>query len=129
MVSEFAAARDAKETPPAIVFAYQGATDQFDQFFADLDLDAIAVPDPDGALYTTFGVERGGWREMFGLRSWIAGVRATFQGHRIGRKIGDPWTMPTVISIDDGAFTTVHRGEHAGDHPDPTDLFELIGAS
>ncbi len=129
MVSEFATVRDANEAPPAIVFAYQGTSDQFDRFFADLDADATAVPDPDGDLYSTFDVERGGWREMFGLRSWIAGIKATAQGHRIGRKIGDPWTMPTVIAVDGGEFTTVHRGEHAGDHPNPQMLFDLIGAS
>ncbi|MEM9562865.1 MAG: hypothetical protein AAGA93_09625 [Actinomycetota bacterium] len=100
------------------MFVYQGTVDQGPQFFGRLDPEAVAIADPDAELYRAVGVERGGWREMFGLRSWIAGIRATLQGHRIGRKIGDPWTLPLVLGIVDRAVVWEHRGTHAGDHPD-----------
>lgn len=100
------------------MFVYQGRVDQAPTFFDRLDPAAVAIADPDGDLYRAVGVERGGWRAMFGLRSWLAGIRATLQGHRIGRKIGDPWTLPVVLAIDGGAVVWEHRGTHAGDHPD-----------
>ncbi len=55
---------------------------------------------------------------MFGLRSWIAGVRATTKGHLINRKIGDPWTMPTLFAVRNDHVIGEFRGRHAGDHPD-----------
>ena len=101
-----------------MVFVYQGTVDQAPRFFDRLDWAAVAVADPEAELYRAVGVERGGWRAMFGLRSWVAGIRATLQGHRIGRKIGDPWTLPLVLAIDGDTVVWEHRGTHAGDHPD-----------
>lgn len=101
-----------------MVYIYQGTEAQAPVFFDHLDPDAIAVADPDAELYRAFGVERGGWRAMFGLRSWLAGIRATIGGHRIGRKIGDPWTLPLVVAVSEGQVIWEHRGTFAGDHPD-----------
>lgn len=87
-------------------------------FFDRLDPQATAIADPNGELYELFDIERGGWREMFGLRSWIAGIRATAKGHLINRKIGDPWTMPTIFAVRGARIVGEFRGRHAGDHPD-----------
>lgn len=101
-----------------MVYVYQGTEAQAPRFFSELDPEAVAIADPDAELYRAFGVERGGWRAMFGVRSWLAGIRATLGGHRIGRKIGDPWTLPLVVAVSDGRITWEHRGTFAGDHPD-----------
>ena len=61
--------------------------------FFDAHLEgAEAIADPEGSVYESFAVQRGGWREMFGLRAWQRGLRAVTRGHFINRKIGDPWT-------------------------------------
>ena len=78
----------------------------------------VAIEDPDAELYRAFEIRRGGFREMFGLRAWIRGIVAFLRGNRIGRKVGDGWTLPTVIGIDGGSIVWRHDGEHAGDHPD-----------
>jgi len=112
------------------VFVYQGTADQGPMFFegrfgeGDVPLEAIA--DPDGDLFASFAIERGGIRAMFGLRSWRSGLRAVRKGHFINRKVGDPWTMPTVVAVADGAIVWEHRGDHAGDHPDVADIPRLI---
>ncbi len=111
-----------------MVFVYQGTIDQAPQFFDRLDPEAVAVADPDGVLFRVAGVERGGWREMFGLRSWLAGIRATLGGHRIGRKIGDPWTLPLVLAVVGDRVVWEHRGTHAGDHPDLEAIARLTTA-
>lgn len=99
-------------------------------FFDSLYPGAIAIADPDGELYRAFAVERGGWREMFGLQAWRTGVRAFFEGHFINRKIGDPWTLPTLIGIRNNRIVWEFRGTHAGDHPDIATLRdELLDAS
>lgn len=126
MVGEFAAARERNLHYPPVIYVYQGTVDQAPMFFDHLDPDAVAVADPDAALYRAVGVERGGWSQMFGLRSWTAGIRATLGGHRIGRKIGDPWTLPLVMVVDDGVVVWEHRGRHAGDHPDVDAIARVV---
>jgi len=100
------------------VFVYQGTAEQGPMFFDSLDRGAVAIADPDGELSTEFAIGRGGWREMFGLRSWTAGFRALRNGHLINRRIGDAWTLPTVLAVSDGYIVGEFRGRHAGHHPD-----------
>jgi len=109
-----------------VVFVYQGTVEQGPLFFDRLFPGAVAVADPEGALYRAFGVERGGLREMFGLDAWRCGLRATRQGHRIGRKVGDPWTLPTLFAVRNRHIIWEHRGEHAGDHPPVADIPRLL---
>lgn len=125
MVDEFVTARRSDPDQPPVVFVYQGTPEQGASFFGD-DPSVVAVADPTGSLFAGAGVTRGGLQQMFGLRSWRAGVRATLQGHRIGRKVGDPWTMPTVLAVHDGTVVAEHVGEHAGDHPDVAALPHLL---
>jgi hypothetical protein len=112
-----------------VVYVYQGTVDQGPMFFERLHPDAVAIADPDAELFERFGIERGGLRAMFGARAWRAGLRAVREGHMINRKIGDPWTMPTVVAVDDGHIVWEHRGDHPGDHPDVADIPRLVGAT
>ena len=107
-----------------MVFVYQGTAELGPQFFDSLDTEAVAIADPDGDLYRLFDVERGDVRAMFGLRSWKAGIRATLRGHMINRKIGDAWTLPTIVAIRNRTIESTFRGEHAGHLPDLRELFE-----
>ncbi|MEM8619069.1 MAG: hypothetical protein AAGF73_05065 [Actinomycetota bacterium] len=83
---------------------------------------AAGIADPDQVLHRMFEVPRGGWREMFGLRSWAAGIRATLRGKTVGAKVGDGWTLPTWVVLDDAEMTWRWVGTHAGDRPDLGDV-------
>lgn len=122
MVDEFVGFPDL----PPVVFAYQGTAEDGPMFFDRHDPTSVGVADPDGELYAAFEVPRGGWREMFGLRSWIAGIRATAQGHLVNRKLGDPWTLPTVVALRGDRVVARFVGEHAGDHPDMSTLLDQL---
>jgi len=95
-------------------------------FFDRLFPGAVAIADPDGELYRRFDVERGGVLAMFGPASWSCGITAFRQGHRVGRKIGDAWTMPTIFAVRDHRIVWEHRGGHPGDHPDVARLADLV---
>lgn len=112
--------RTASESSPSrFVLVHQGTDDEFDTVLRPLWPDAEAVSDPHGALYRAWSVERGGWREMFGLRAWLAGIPAFLRGNRIGWKgKADGWTLPTIVQLRNGEVVWEHRGTHAGDHPD-----------
>lgn len=108
---------------------YQGTVEQGPMFFDHLDPDAVAIADPDADLFDLFDVERGGLGAMFGPASWRAGLRAVRRGHFVNRKIGDAWTLPTVLAVRNGRVVWEHRGEHAGDHPDLAAIPRLIEAA
>lgn len=114
---------------PRVVFVYQGTPEDGASFFGHDRLwpDAEAVADLPKHLYDAFGVERGGVREMFGARSFACGLRAAVKGNGIGRKVGDGWTLPTVVALRDGQVRWRHHGEHAGDHPRWSDVPDLAG--
>lgn len=117
LVDEFADAAQHDPTYPPVVFVYQGTLEQGPMFFDRLYPGAVAVADPDGELYLAFDVERGRLRAMFGAQAWKCGLRAVRQGHFINRKVGDPWTLPTIFAVRNHSIVWEHRGEHAGDHP------------
>jgi len=83
---------------------------------------ALGIADPDQVLHRAFEVPRGGWREMFGLRSWVAGARATMRGKLIGAKVGDGWTLPVWTVIDGDRVLWRWVGTHAGDRPDRAEI-------
>jgi hypothetical protein len=123
-----------------LVFVYQGSGEQGEAWFAGLAEDGseAAVADPDAVIQGALGVDRGGLAAMFGPGAVACGVRAVRKGHRIGRKVGDPWTLPLVSLVERGAggpdgasgpdgATVVweHRGRHAGDDVDPAELLRI----
>ncbi|MEO0495434.1 MAG: hypothetical protein AAF081_18660 [Actinomycetota bacterium] len=115
---EFATITVAQPDYPRVVYVHQGLLADDRTWFPVDDPHLIAIEDPDADLYAAFTVRRGGRREMFGLRAWWRGAIAFVKGNRIGRKVGDGWTLPTIVGIDDGHIVWRHDGEHAGDHPD-----------
>jgi hypothetical protein len=103
---------------PRVILVHQGTVADGDELIARLWPTARAVADPEGRLYLAFGVPRGGGLEMFGPRSCLAAVRAVAKGNGVGRKVGDAWTLPTLVALEGGRVVWEHRGTHAGDHPD-----------
>lgn len=103
---------------PDVVFVHQGTAEQDAAHFGTFGDRARTIADPHGEVFAAFAVRRGGVREMFGLRAWQRGIQAFLKGHFIGRKVGDPWTLPTVVAIQDKHVVWEHLGAHAGDHPD-----------
>lgn len=87
----------------------------------------ICLSDPEKEAYRAFGLERGGLREMFGLKGWIQGFEATLAGHTLGRPIGDPWQMPGVFDRE-GVVRYTHYAKKAPDNPPNDELLEVLDA-
>jgi hypothetical protein len=121
-VTDLAQAARAAAVDPSVVFVYQGTPQQGAEWFAGLPESMRAIADADKVLYRAFDVERGGLGAMFGPGAIACGLRASRKGHRIGRKVGDPWTLPLAVAVRGGAVVWEHRGRHAGDHPDAATL-------
>lgn len=91
-------------------------------FFAKHGPGAESIADPDRTLFGSFGLGRGGFRELFAPRVFAAGWRALRAGHSIGRPHGDPLQMSGWFLIDGRGseprllWSQVH--EHAGSERD-----------
>lgn len=102
---------------PRTVFVHQGDVPGGEAFFGRIWPEAAAIADPGAALYRAFGVERGTLAQMFGPSAAVCAIRAVAKGNGAGRKVGDGWTLPTVVLLaEDGSVIWEHRGRHAGDH-------------
>jgi hypothetical protein len=91
-------------------------------------LGASGIADPERHLYDAFGVERGGMAQMLGPAVVACGIRATLKGNLIGRKDGDPWTLPTFVLVDGDRVLWRHDGRHAGDHPNWSEIRQRVAS-
>lgn len=126
-MGEFAAVAADRSDYPSVVYVHQGLLDDDRTWFPIDDPDVIAIEDRDASLYRAFTVTRGGFRAMFGLRAWLRGAVAFLRGHRIGRKVGDGWTLPTVVAVANRNAVWRWDGTHAGDHPDVGAIPTAVG--
>ncbi|MEM0999709.1 MAG: peroxiredoxin-like family protein [Bacteroidota bacterium] len=81
--------------------------------------DVARISDPEKRLYEAFGLARGNFSQLFGLKEWIEGFRAgILNGHLIGRETGDGFQMPGVFLIQNGHIRRGFRHKNAADRPD-----------
>jgi hypothetical protein len=111
---------------PPPVFIFMGEVDAGSAFLDRLWPVARGIADPQKRLYDAFGVERGGVKEMFGPGAFVCGVRAAAKGNFVGRKHGDPWTLPSFVLVDGDEILWRHDGAHAGDHPAWSEVLEQV---
>jgi hypothetical protein len=113
---------------PQPLFVFVSEADPGAAFLDSTWPGARGIADPAMRLYDAFDVGRGGIAEMFGPTAFVCGIRATLKGNFIGRKSGDPWTLPAVVLADGGRVLWRHDGAHAGDHPDWFEILEQVTA-
>ena len=82
-----------------------------------LALPFTCVSAADGAAHLAFGVRKGSFAEIIGLKVIAAGVRAFFSGHRQGRAKGDVRVLPGTFVVDaSGRIVAAHYGANSSDH-------------
>ena len=81
------------------------------------------IADPKCELYRAFGLGKGTFLELFGLRVWYRGAIAFFRGCGVGMIKGDGLQMPGAFLIKDRKIVKARRAETAADLPDVEALF------
>ena len=85
----------------------------------------IWVNDPECRFYKGFGLVKGNFQQLFGLRSWVDGFKAFVnEGHFIGMQLGDGFQMPGVFTIHKGKVIDQFVHRVASDKPDYLRLCE-----
>ena len=104
-----------------IVLVHLGQeTDEDRAFFRKYGLDDLPrFSDPACRLYRQFGLDLGGFTQLFGLRVWAQGlVAGLFRGHGIGAIQGNSFQMPGVYLYHCGQIQGGVRHNIASDRPD-----------
>ena len=79
----------------------------------------LAISDPELQFYEKFGLGKGSFNQLFGLRVWMRGFDAgVLHGHGIGRMMGDGFQMPGMFLLQDGMIKEKFIHQYASDRPD-----------
>jgi len=90
-------------------------------FFDKYDLAGVdSISDPEAIIYKKFGLLRGTFNQVFGLKVWLRTVDAGIvKGHGISRKqIGDGFQMPGIFMLKDGIVKSQFIHKSVADRPD-----------
>ena len=118
-----------EEAGAGIVIVHLGGTAEDDDgFFARYGLEDVPrFSDPEGRLYRQFGLDLGGFSQLFGLRVWIRGLIAgVLKGHGRGAVSGNSFQMPGVYLYHCGQILGGFRHDYASDRPDYLVLAQQI---
>ncbi len=89
--------------------------------------DVPRISDPSCRLYRQFGLDLGGFSELFGLRVWFRGfMSGVVNGHGFGAVRGNSFQMPGVYLYHCGIILGGFRHEAASDRPDYVALARQI---
>ena len=98
-----------------------------ERYFQRYDLNGVAhISDPDCLFYTAFGLTKGNFQQLFGLRSWVRGFEAgILEGHGVGnRPLGDGFQMPGIFVLREGEVREAFIHKLASDRPNYVQLAE-----
>ena len=110
-----------EESGWGIVIVHLGRESEEDKrFFQQYGLDDLPrFSDPACRLYRQFGLDLGGFSQLFGLRVWLRGLIAgVLNGHGIGAARGNSFQMPGVYLYHRGQILGGYRHNTASDRPD-----------
>ena len=109
-----------------LIFVHMSEDDVAQTFFEKYDLHEIeSISDPTCDLYASFGLGKGNFNQLFGLKSLMKGFEATMHGTMISLKqIGDGFQMPGIFIISKGAIVSSYIHQTASDRPDYKNLID-----
>lgn len=120
-LSDLARHRDAIEsTDTGIVLVHMGDNARNAVFFEKFGLgDVPRLADPGCRLYRQFGLDLGGFAQLFGPQVWLRGLIAgLIRGHGIGRLQGNGFQMPGAYVYHCGQIVAGYLHRSASDRPD-----------
>lgn len=107
-------------TGTKIVFVHMSENKLAERYFNRYDLAGIDhISDPECQYYIAFGLTKGSFTQLFGLKSWVRGFQTgIIKGHFVGTQLGDGFQMPGVFTIQNGELKDSFIHKVASDRPD-----------
>lgn len=101
-----------------LVFVHMAEEHYGDQYLRDYGLeDAEHISDPDMSLYEYFGLQKGSFRELYGLKVWTRAIQLKYP-IETGKPLGNMRQMPGIFVIQQGKVINSFIHKSAADKPD-----------
>lgn len=103
-----------------IIFVHMTDNHTADPFFLRFGLDgAEHISDPMCQYYAAFGLVKGSYRQLYGLRSWIRGFESiVVEGNGYGAELGDGFQMPGIFVVHKRQIRGSFIHKYSSDRPD-----------
>ncbi|MBL4648127.1 MAG: redoxin domain-containing protein [Aureispira sp.] len=109
-----------------LVFVHMSEESYGDQYFKEYNLESEEhVSDPDMTLYEYFGLQKGTFRELYGLKVWSRAINLEF-GLETKKPLGNMKQMPGVFILKSGAIVNSFIHKSAADKPDYLEVSKFI---
>ncbi|MCH2045408.1 MAG: redoxin domain-containing protein [Saprospiraceae bacterium] len=110
-----------------LIMVHMSSEDVAESFFEQYDLMGIShISDPDCSLYEYFGVSRGSFLQLYGLKVWLRGFKAALidgRGRPIAKKgLGDYTRMPGIFVLKNCKVVEKFIHNSAADRPDYAEI-------
>lgn len=105
-----------------LVFVHMADNETAESYFRKFKLAAtLHISDPNQYYYQAFGLQRGSFGQLYGLRTWLRGYQVKKQkGYELelAKKLGDSTQMPGVFVLQNGRIIESYIHRFAADRPD-----------
>lgn len=96
-------------------------------YVRDTGLTWPLLVDESRLLYAAYGMDRGGWWDIFGPQSWWAYCKLLFRGRRLQRSGSDVRQLGGDVLVDPQGKVRVHHvGSGPADRPSVTSLLDAV---
>lgn len=109
-----------------LIFVHMTDEETADKYFNRYNLEGVEhISDPSCQYYTSFGLLKGTFKQLFGLSTWIRGFEAgILEGHAAGKQMGDDFQMPGVFLLHNREIKEHYIHRLASDKPNYEKLAE-----
>ena len=113
-----------------IVLVHMADNETAESYFKNYKLDGINyISDPECRYYAAFGLVKGSFNQLFGLKNWLRGIEVTVKGTPVSLKqIGDGFQMPGIFMIRGGRVVDSYIHKSAADRPDYDNIISCCAA-
>lgn len=105
-----------------LVMVHMAEPDTAEEYFARYKLHSVShISDPDLSLYEYFGLTKGSFWQLYGLKIWVRGFKTGFlDGHGLSwqKALGDVSQMPGIFLLRQGEVQGSFIHKSAADRPD-----------
>lgn len=103
-----------------LIFVHMATNAVAEQYFIEYGLPGIKhISSPNCKVYRDFGLTKGTFGQLFGLKTWIRGYEAKKEGVSGSlTQIGDSLQMPGIFILDQGKVVDSYIHKVASDRPD-----------
>ena len=110
-----------KEKNMQMVLVHMAEDDIANKYFEKYGVsNAEAISDPECQVYQEFGLTKGNFKQLFGLRNWVTGFERFVTSNAKGslKQIGDGFQMPGVFVVYKGEIKAQYIHEISSSQPD-----------